>query len=99
MICPRCNGDTKVADKRDGKGNTNRRRRECLGCGYRFNTREFVEQDMKNYVARLKKRLEVIRILSNTEDPEDVREFQDTCLYHSDDEVTDTLPAESIDPV
>lgn len=43
MICPFCTAtDTKVIDKRDLDQLT-RRRRECLGCGKRFSTREHVE--------------------------------------------------------
>ena len=44
MLCPFClNNETKVIDKRDLEGNT-RRRRECLKCKKRFNTREAVER-------------------------------------------------------
>lgn len=40
MDCPLCRGATKVVDsRRDDDGV--RRRRECLECGYRFNTMEF----------------------------------------------------------
>lgn len=43
MLCPYClNTDSKVIDKRDIGGNI-RRRRECLKCEKRFNTREHVE--------------------------------------------------------
>lgn len=42
MQCPKCShADTKVLDTRLGKNNlTIRRRRQCLGCGYRFTTIE-----------------------------------------------------------
>jgi transcriptional repressor NrdR len=44
MLCPYClNDDSKVIDKRDGKGII-RRRRECLKCAQRFNTTENVEK-------------------------------------------------------
>ena len=44
MLCPYCfNDETKVIDKRDADGMT-RRRRECLKCTKRFNTREHVEK-------------------------------------------------------
>ena len=44
MLCPYClNEESKVIDKRDGGGIT-KRRRECLKCGKRFNTREAVER-------------------------------------------------------
>jgi len=44
MLCPYCfNDETKVIDKRDADGMT-RRRRECLKCAKRFNTREHVEK-------------------------------------------------------
>lgn len=42
MQCPKCtHADTKVLDTRLGKNNLSiRRRRQCLGCGYRFTTIE-----------------------------------------------------------
>ncbi|MBC2592873.1 transcriptional repressor NrdR [Ruficoccus amylovorans] len=42
MYCPKCgHKDTKVLDTRIGKSKLSiRRRRECLGCGYRFTTVE-----------------------------------------------------------
>ena len=44
MICPYClHNETKVIDKRDAEGIT-KRRRECLKCGKRFNTRESLEE-------------------------------------------------------
>lgn len=44
MICPYCKHDEdKVVDSR-GSGNSIRRRRECLGCGRRFTTYEYVEE-------------------------------------------------------
>lgn len=44
MLCPYCNNpETKVIDKRDTQGIT-KRRRECLKCKKRFNTREAIEQ-------------------------------------------------------
>ena len=44
MICPYCsNAETKVIDKRDISGIT-KRRRECLKCKKRFNTRESLEE-------------------------------------------------------
>lgn len=39
MICPFCQNETKVVDKRDTEINT-RRRRECLSCKKRFTTYE-----------------------------------------------------------
>ncbi len=46
MICPYCkHPDNKVIDSRDAQdGEVIRRRRECLGCGRRFTTRERVEE-------------------------------------------------------
>src|SRR5437764_15341206 len=46
MRCPKCGGqDDKVIDSRASReGATIRRRRECLGCGYRFTTYEEVER-------------------------------------------------------
>src|SRR3989344_6358368 len=44
MLCPYClHQESKVIDKRDAEGTT-RRRRECLKCAQRFNTRENVER-------------------------------------------------------
>lgn len=43
MICPFCKSDNdKVVDSRVS-GTSIRRRRECLGCGRRFTTREYIE--------------------------------------------------------
>jgi transcriptional repressor NrdR len=46
MRCPKCGAqDDKVIDSRASReGATIRRRRECLGCGYRFTTYEEVER-------------------------------------------------------
>jgi len=46
MKCPFCDhGENKVIDSRISKdGDAIRRRRECLGCGKRFTTSEFVEE-------------------------------------------------------
>ena len=47
MRCPKCTSiEDKVIDSRIGKeGNTIRRRRECLECGYRFTTIENLVRD------------------------------------------------------
>lgn len=44
MRCPVCGGQSTVKDSRLSKAvdNAIRRRRECLGCGYRFSTLETV---------------------------------------------------------
>jgi len=46
MRCPKCGGqDDKVIDSRASReGATIRRRRQCLGCGFRFTTYEEVER-------------------------------------------------------
>lgn len=46
MKCPYCGlGDDKVIDSRPGRdGAEIRRRRECLGCGRRFTTYEYIEK-------------------------------------------------------
>ena len=46
MKCPKCMyQDTKVIESRDaGDGDSIRRRRECLECGYRYTTYERVER-------------------------------------------------------
>lgn len=46
MNCPKCNGSTKVADRRGV-----RRRRECLSCGHRFSTIEMLASDVPKKVA------------------------------------------------
>ena len=44
MNCPYCNNvETKVTDSRDTGNYTIRRRRECLKCGRRFTTYEYIE--------------------------------------------------------
>jgi transcriptional repressor NrdR len=47
MRCPKCTSiEDKVIDSRIGKeGNTIRRRRECIECGYRFTTIENLVRD------------------------------------------------------
>jgi len=47
MRCPKCTSiEDKVIDSRISKeGHTIRRRRECLECGYRFTTTEFLVRD------------------------------------------------------
>lgn len=46
MKCPKCmHQDTKVVESRDtGEGDSVRRRRECLGCVYRYTTYERIER-------------------------------------------------------
>ena len=46
MRCPKCGGqDDKVIDSRASReGATIRRRRQCIGCGFRFTTYEEVER-------------------------------------------------------
>jgi transcriptional repressor NrdR len=46
MRCPYCNGlEDKVVDSRSGQeGRAVRRRRECLKCGRRFTTYEYIEE-------------------------------------------------------
>ena len=46
MQCPKCQGQSsKVIDSRPAEeGQSIRRRRECLQCGFRFNTHERIEQ-------------------------------------------------------
>lgn len=42
MICPKCKSDTRVKDSRPHREDARVivRRRECEGCGHRFNTQE-----------------------------------------------------------
>jgi transcriptional repressor NrdR len=45
LMCPYCRSDElKTLDKRDSKDNTVRRRRECVNCGRRFTTYEYIEE-------------------------------------------------------
>jgi len=44
MICPYCNSEnSKTLETRDSPDNTTRRRKECINCGKRFTTYEYVE--------------------------------------------------------
>lgn len=44
MRCPYCNAEnSKTLETRDSPENTTRRRRECVNCGKRFTTYEYVE--------------------------------------------------------
>ena len=54
MKCPSCgSSDDKVIDSRSAKdGRAIRRRRECLGCGSRFTTYEYVEAESLMVVKR-----------------------------------------------
>lgn len=54
MRCPYCkNVEDKVIDSRmSGEGASIRRRRECLGCGKRFTTYEYIEKAMMMVVKR-----------------------------------------------
>ena len=47
MRCPRCDHvEDRVVDSRTSRaGRSIRRRRECLGCGFRFTTYEHIEQE------------------------------------------------------
>lgn len=47
MRCPKCScQDDKVIDSRSSReGSTIRRRRECVGCGFRFTTYEEIQSD------------------------------------------------------
>ena len=63
MRCPKCHftGD-KVIDSRTAKeGAAVRRRRECLGCGYRFTTYEEVIQSELTVIKRNQSRVEFER--------------------------------------
>lgn len=48
MQCPKCNAvETSVVDSRS-TGQTNRRRRQCAACGYRFTTREITDEELQD---------------------------------------------------
>ena len=53
MLCPVCEGETKVIDSRRKPDCVNRRR-ECLECGFRFNTVE-VDTDYFDFLHRKEK--------------------------------------------
>jgi transcriptional repressor NrdR len=54
MRCPKCGSrDDKVIDSRQSRDSSSiRRRRECLGCGYRFTTYEEIERSDLQVVKR-----------------------------------------------
>jgi transcriptional repressor NrdR len=54
MRCPKCGSrDDKVIDSRQSRDSSSiRRRRECLGCGYRFTTYEEIERSDLRVVKR-----------------------------------------------
>ena len=54
MKCPFCGSETKVIDKRESSEESNRRRRECNGCGKRFTTYERIEAS--DSIFKIKKR-------------------------------------------
>ncbi len=43
MKCPYCGSEAKTLETRDSPENTTRRRKECISCGKRFTTYEYVE--------------------------------------------------------
>lgn len=45
MKCPVCDSKTRVTTTYWNKLNSNRRRRECVNCHYRFTTREVIQVD------------------------------------------------------
>ena len=55
MNCPKCGyGFTKVVDSRDIP-NGKKRRRECAGCGTRYNAIEILEEDYQNIMMVVRK--------------------------------------------
>lgn len=48
--CPRCNGESKVIDSRDGE-TSRRRRRECLSCKHRYSTYEIHAEEYERLQA------------------------------------------------
>lgn len=47
MLCPKCNGGTTIYNTRNRPNGRTWRRRECLHCGYRFTTTEYVAEKFK----------------------------------------------------
>lgn len=68
MRCPKCKSyNQRIVDSRPAN-NTVKRRRECLDCGFRFNTVEFsnetlqeYEEDIERVLAVLSKAKEVLK--------------------------------------
>ncbi|MEF8879172.1 MAG: transcriptional regulator NrdR [Candidatus Thermoplasmatota archaeon] len=57
MECPFCNNvETKVTDSRDTGATSVRRRRECLNCGKRFTTYEYIEMSPVYVIKKDKRR-------------------------------------------
>ena len=47
MLCPKCNNNTQIYNTRHAPNNRTWRRHECLKCGYRFSTYEFIRPSME----------------------------------------------------
>lgn len=93
MRCSKCGSDTKVLETRANEDGLPKRRRECLSCGYRFNTLEIEEnpkpRQEKPSEPKVKKPKAVRPIKASTNRPqtrrqEDVEVFDD---YISDDDL------------
>ena len=55
MNCPKCGyGFSKVVDSREIQ-NGKKRRRECAGCGTRYNAIEILEEDYQNIMMVVRK--------------------------------------------
>ena len=112
MKCPFCHhGENRVIDSRISKdGSAIRRRRECVGCGRRFTTYEFVEEVLPTVVkkdgrrepfdrtkirAGIKKACEKRPI--KTEDIERVVEnVERACQEYQGDEISTTVIGEKV---
>jgi len=51
--CPRFRYAVRVVSTRNAPGNMLRRRRECIACGHRFSTLEWVDQAVRRGPRRL----------------------------------------------
>lgn len=112
MKCPFCaNAENKVIDSRISKdGKAIRRRRECLGCGKRFTTYEFVE-DILPMVVKKDGRREVFdrmkirngvmkacekRPISMEAMEKIVENVEQDCQEFQGDEITSTVIGEKV---
>lgn len=69
MICRNCGWkETKVIDSRDSEGfEMIRRRRECIGCGFRFTTFEITAVQKGYYEAAVRTKKKLIKKIEELE--------------------------------
>ena len=52
MICPKCGAKVRTKDTRPHPDNTNWRKKQCEGCGYRFQTVEMTTVEFAKQIGR-----------------------------------------------